>query len=95
MSGVKEVWLSGNGFTFPGPWQTLQSVRGPIGCGMAGGSPVDGTLGGADSSRTLGAFSPAYFHSVAWHALFEQKLLLSLPPGLSTVWQASHVASNL
>ncbi len=62
---------------------------------MAGGGPAVGGLGAPDSSRILGAFNPMYFHGVPWQALLLQKLLLSLPPGLVTVWQAWQDASNL
>ena len=47
------------GCTLPAAWQIRQSVRWPIGCGMALGTPLPGDLGGALSSRTLGASSPA------------------------------------
>jgi hypothetical protein len=94
MSVVKEAWLSGDGLTAPGPWQILQSVLGPTGCGIGLAAPA-GTGGGAANSLILGAFSPAYCQSVPWQALLLQKLLLSLPPGLSTVWQFAHEASNL
>jgi hypothetical protein len=94
MSGVNEPWFAGGGFTPSGLWHIVQSVVGPIGCGIGLATP-DGTEGGAASSLIFGASSPANCQSVAWQALLLQKLVLSVPPGFSTVWQLAQEASNL
>ncbi len=41
-----------------------------------------------------GASRPAYTHLVPWQALFEQKLVLDVPPGSLIVWHSAHVSLN-
>ena len=78
----------------PAAWHSKQLTRGVMGCGTYGGWAEAGADGAAIICRICGAFRPAYFQAVPWQALFEQKLLLSLPPGFSIVWHAEQVWSN-
>src|SRR3972149_4175285 len=48
----------------------------------------------ARTSLNPGALNPAYSHSVPWQPEFEQKDVLLVPPGSSTVWQLTQVASK-
>ena len=90
MSTVYEAWLAGNGRTLPAAWQSKQLVRAVTGWGIAGGV----SWATDDVWRTWGAFRPAYCQLLPWQALLLQKLLLSLPPGFSTLWQLAQLASN-
>ncbi len=54
-------------------------------------------VGGKDErmvSRKAGALKPAYFQTIPWQALLEQKDELSVPPGLLVVWQSLQVWLN-
>jgi hypothetical protein len=67
-------------------------VRGPLRFNADGVG-----VGGNDDrivSRSAGASRPAYFQSIPWQALFEQKDVLSVPPGLVVVWQSLQVSLN-
>src|SRR3972149_3062873 len=78
------------------PWMEAKLFVG-AGVPVVGAGGIVVTYFFNSSARTRlnpGALNPAYSHSVPWQPEFEQKDVLLVPPGSSTVWQLTQVASK-